>query len=511
MVVAGAVLMVPGYLVLRAADADASTVDLLLRWRTVAVVVRSIGLATAVTAVAVALGVPLAWLTVRTDLPRRRTWAVLAALPLVVPSYIGAYLFVAALGPRGLVQGWLQNLAGVERLPDIRGFGGATLVLALYTYPYVFVMAQAALQRSDPAVAEASRLLGASRWQTFLRVTVPQLQSAVAAGGLLVALYTLRDFGAVSIMRVDTLTRVIYVQYTAAFDRASASALALTLVAVALVVVGGEMRVERGSPRYSVGPGLRRPPQTVLLGRWRWPAVAFAAAVVFLALVLPAGVLAYWLARGLQAGEGVPGLVGPTISSGLASALGAVVTVLAALPVAWLSVRRPSPLSRGIERITYVGFALPGIVVALALVFFGRRVGGPLYGSLVWLVVAYAILFLPQAVGAIRAALLQVRPVIEEAGRTLGQRPLGVLTTVTLPVVWPGLAAGLSLVFLTAMKELPATLVLSPLEFNTLAMQVWFAVDESFFARAAAPALVLILLSSGPMALLARRSAVAAS
>jgi iron(III) transport system permease protein len=256
-----------------------------------------------------------------------------------------------------------------------------------------------------------------------------------------------------------------------------------------------------GRARYvSAGPGVVRPPARMRLGVWRWPALALCAGVVMLGLVMPAGVLGFWLVRGLAAGEILPALGQATWNSIVASGLGALATVVLGLPVAILAVRRPGRLTQLMERLAYTVFALPGIVVALALVFFGANYAGALYQTLPLLVAAYVLLFLPQATGAIRAALLLLHPSLEETARSLGRRPWQVFVSVTLPLMRPGLTAGASLVFLTIMKELPATLILAPLGFKTLATGVWSAVSEAFFAQAAAPALLIILMSSLPMA-----------
>ena len=240
--------------------------------------------------------------------------------------------------------------------------------------------------------------------------------------------------------------------------------------------------------------------------------------VVFLALVVPLGGLAYWFGRGWQQDFGVRTIGGPmsnvaSLQSLLepawhslsASGLAALVTVLVALPIAGLAVRRPGPLSHFYERLSYAAFALPGVVVALAFIFFGLNAVPALYQTLPMLIAAYVVLFLPQAVGAERASLLQISPSMEEAGRSLGHSRLSVIRRITLPLLRPGIFAGGALVFLTAMKELPATLLLSPLGFNSLAMAVWTNIGEAFFARAAAPTLLLVLLSSVPLALLNAR------
>ncbi len=504
---AAATLLPAVYLVVRAGDSGlAGVIDTVTAGRTLGLLARTALLAVSVTVASVALAVPLAWLTVRTDVPGRRIWVVLVALPLAIPSYVGGFAFVAALGPRGMVQGWLAPF-GVEELPAIYGFPGAWLVLTLFSYPYVLLTVRAALRRLDPSLEEASRTLGRTRRATFWRVVLPQLRPSIAAGGLLVALYTLSDFGAVSLLRFDSFTRVIYVQYRASLDRSAAATLGLVLITLMLVVLAAESR-SRGRADYHRlhGSGARRAP-VVPLGRWRWPAVAACAALVGVALVVPLGVIVYWLVRGLAAGEPLR-LTGTLIGHSLvASALGAVVAVAAAWPVAVLAARHPGRLSRLVERASYTGYALPGVVVALALVFFGARVVPAIYQTRTLLVFAYVVLFLPQAVGAIRASLLQVNPSLEEASRLLGRSKASTTRSVVLPLVRPGALAGLALVFLTCMKELPATLLLAPTGYDTLATRVWNATSEAFFGRAAAPALALVLLSALPMALLVLREA----
>ena len=479
------------YLVLRSLeDGWSGVVEVVSDGETFAVLGRSVLLALVVTGASVAVSVPMAWLTARTDLPGRRAWAVLAALPLVVPSYVGGFVLVSALGPRGMLQGALEPL-GIE------------LALTLFSYPYVFLTVRAALRGMDPALEEAARSLGSGSWTTFFRVTLPQMRPAIVAGSLLVALYALSDFGAVSLLQYDSFSREIYIQYRSAFDRTPAAILALMLVALTaaiLLLEGGT----RGRGRYDQRSAAR-PGTLVALGRWRWPALFFCGGVVVAALAAPVGVLAFWLVRGLAEGEPLRPLWNAAWSSVYASGLAAGVVAIAALPVAVLAVRFPGRISRFVERMTYLGYALPGIVLALSLVFFGANYAPWAYQTLGMLVFAYAVHFLPQAVGATRAALLQVSPSVEEAARGLGRGPAGVLATVTAPLAGSGILAGAALVFLTTMKELPATLLLSPTGFETLATRVWGATTDAFFARAAAPALLLIALSAVPMYLLVIR------
>ena len=494
------------YLVLRAAEAGNEVWGLVFRARTARIVANTAGLALAVAAATAVIAVPLAWLTTRTDLPGRRFWATAAALPLVIPSYVGALTVIAALGPRGLLQDALAPL-GVERLPPIYGFPGAWLALTLFTYPYVFLSVRAGLAGLDPCLEEATRGLGYGPWQTFWRCTLPQLRPAVAAGTLLAALYTVSDFGVVTLLRYDAFTRAIYVQYRSSFDRSLAAALSLLLVlfAGALLLAEARVRGRRQAAYHRLGSGSARAARPVPLGRWRWPSLLFCAAIVGLALVMPLVVLVWWFGRGVSRGDALDGLGGVALNSVHVGAWAAGAAVVASLPVAALAVRYRGRLGVVTERVSYLGSALPGIVIALAFVFLGANYLPLLYQTLPLLVIAYVVRFLPQALGAERTALLQISPRLEEAARGLGRSTLGALRGVTVPLARPGLATGAILVFLTVMKELPVTLLLRPTGFETLATTIWSATGSGAYARAAAPALALILVSAIPTLLLAAR------
>jgi iron(III) transport system permease protein len=494
-VVACAMLVPVVYLVVQAAELPGERiVDLLLAPETLRLTARTLLLAGSVTGASLLLGVPLAWLTVRSDLPARRFFAVTTALPLVIPTYVGGYALVAALAPGGLVQDWFA-----VRPPSPYGFWGAFVALTLFTFPYVLLTVQAGLRGLDPSLEDASRSLGHGPLATFWRVTLPQLRPSAAAGGLLVTLYVLSDFGAVSMLRYSTFTRAIYLQYRAAFDRAPAAVLGLLLVALTVVFLVLEARVARDRGGQFGVRGARAAAR-IPLGRWRWPSVALCSSVVLAGLVLPMSVIVFWLSRGLAAGETLQLALGAAGRTLWAALLGALAAVAAALPVAIWAARSRSRTARIVERASFTGYALPGIVVALALVFVGIRAVPSLYQTLAMLVFAYVVLFLPQAVGSIRSSLVQVAPSIEDAARTLGSSRLATLRRVTLPLARRGALAGGALVFLTAMKELPATLLLAPTGYDTLAVRVWSATTEAFFTRAAGPALLLILLGSLPLA-----------
>ena len=502
---AAAVVLPIVYLAVRTVDGGEAAWDIIFRSRTAGILLRSVLLMVCVTAGSIALALPLAWLTVRTDLPLRRMWSVLTVLPLVIPSYIGGFLVVVVLGPRGMLQQLLDGPFGVNRLPEIYGLAGATLTLTLLSYPYVLITVRAALWRLDPGLEESSRGLGLGNWATFRRVTLPLLRPSIAAGAVLVALYTLSDFGAVSLLRYETFTWAIYTQYESAFDRTIAAALSLVLVVLAVGILLSESASRVRSPYHRIGVGAARPPGLVRLGGWRWPAAGLCTTVILFSMVMPLSVLVYWVVKGASAGESLGFQWSAAWNSLHVSGIAAVAAVGAALPIAVLAVRYPGRITALLERVTYLGFALPGIAVALALVFFAIRYATPVYQTLGLLVFAYVVLFLSPAIGSARASLLQVGPRVEEAARSLGRGPLQVLAEVTLPLMRPGLLAGAALVFLLTMKELPATLILGPIGFKTLATVIWSAASESFFARAAASALALVVLSAVPLAFLVLR------
>ena len=493
--VGGLALLPLGYLIVRAMGTGREFLPVLMRPRSLSVLSNTLLLTFSVTFSATLVGVLLGWLTARTDLPGRRYWLVATVLPLVLPSYVGAFALIAALGPQGMLQQVLSPL-GIARLPSIYGFGGAWLALTLFTYPYVLLSVRAGLRGLDPSIENAARSLGRDARQTFWSIIMPHLRPAVAAGALLVALYTLSDFGAVALLQFNAFTREIYVQYTGALDRSAAAVLALVLVLITLVVLALEYRT-RGHARYHrSSAGTPRHATIVPLGPWRYPALIFCTLTALLALGVPLMVTLYWLVQTTMGDQAWSTVWEMTLNSITVSGFAAMACVVAALPVVLYSTRYPSTASRWTERSIYLGYALPGIVVALSLVFFGARFATGLYQTLPLLILAYVLLFLPLAAGALRSVMLHISPRLEEASRTLGHSARQTLLDVTLPLLRPGLLTGAALVFLTCMKELPATLLLGPTGYPTLATRIWAATDEALFARAAAPALLLMLISA---------------
>jgi iron(III) transport system permease protein len=494
-----AVLLSPLLWVVSSALDASDWVGLATAPRTLSVLVNSGLLVGAVTSMSMLVGVPAAYLTVRTDLPARRAFTILLALPLVIPSYIGAFAFLSAFGPRGLLHGALEPL-GVGTLPSIYGLAGTTVVLTLYTYPYVYITSRASLLSMDARLVDAARTLSHSRWAAFRRITWPQIRPAVAAGALLVALYTLSDFGTPAVMRFDVFTRIIFVEYNDILGggRDLASLLSLQLIAVTVVILAVESRVRGSGVRTTASAD----GMTVELGRWRWPAVLACLLVVSVALLLPLAILGVWYLNG-SASASLEFRLGYVLNSVTIAGVAALLCGVLALPIAYLSSQTAHPAAWIVERASYVGYAVPGVVMGLALVFFGARYGGVFYRQglilLPLLVFAYVVRFLPQAIGSSRAAFLGVSGSLEEAARTLGHSPGQAFRRVTLPLVLPGIVGGAALVFLTTMKELPATLLLRPPGFTTLVSYIWTVQQAGYYAQAALPAVLLLVVSAGSM------------
>lgn len=486
--VAVGVLIPVVYLVLRALQAEpAQLADLVLRTRTLRLLWNTVTLTAGVLACTSVIAFPMAWLTARTNLPGRGVVTLCGVLPLAVPGYVMAYVLLATTGAYGtLAQG-----IGVT-IPRLSGYTGALLALSLYLFPYLFLNLRTALLDLDPALEESARALGYSRWEVLWNVVLPQLRPGFLAGGLLVGLHVLGDFGVVSLMRFETFSYALYLQYTAAYDRIYAACLALMLLVLTVAVLFLEARLLKGLLLHRTGSGTSRQPSRLRLGPWKWPAYLFVGAVAIASVGVPVGTVGYWmgdLAIPWSAmGEALWGSVSASVPAALLAAG-------LALPVAYLGVRRPSRSTRALERLAYFGYATPPLAFALAFIFFTLGVAAPLYQTLALLIVAYALHFLAEAVGPIRTALYQAPPQMEEAARSLGRSPLQAFVETTLPQLRTGILVSMALVFLSAMKELPITFLLSPVGFRTLALKVWSHAEAAMFAEAAPYALAIMAVS----------------
>lgn len=502
------------YLFLRAAGAEAEAWQRLFQTRIWKLLGNTLLLVFAVTSGALLTGVSMAWFTERTDLPGRTVLRWMLAMPLAIPAYIGGIVHLALLRPRGgYIPQALEQLFGEGvTTPSPFGFWGAAFILTLFTFPYVYLLSGAAFRSLHASLEEAARTFGRTPWQTLFQVTLPALRPGLTAGALLVALDILAEYGTVALLRYETFSSAIFVQLSGRYDRSAAAILSSILVSLAILFLWGELRLQ-GRARFTQMESSWRPAPITPLGRWRIPAFLMVSTVVFASLILPAGILLGWSVQTFLDPEtmatvfrtGSQGFGSYVWNSLWSSGLAAMLAVLMSLPVALLAVRYPNPFTRFISRLCQVGYALPGVVIALSLVLLVNRLLPFLYATPFVVVLAYVLRLMPQAVRASESALKQLSPSLEEASRTLGRTSLQTVLQVTIPLILPGLLAGGSLVFLTSLKELPATLLLRPAGFDTLAVRVWAWAEEGFYLQAAPAAFVLILASALPLYFLLRR------
>jgi iron(III) transport system permease protein len=493
----GAVFSIPiGYLVAR--NFNVRVVGAVRDARAGAPLLRTLALATTTALSTAVIGTALAWCLGRTDLPGRRFLRTIAPLPLVFPSFIGAFCFLAAFTEGGLVEQYVLGPLGVDRLWRIEGFGWSVVVLTLFTYPYVYLPVIARLAALPPSIEESARALGRSPTRTFIDIVLPQTSGAIGAGALLVFLYSLSEFGAVSLLRYDTLTRSIYLAIQSVDERA-AFALSLVLALCALVVISGERRWSRRRVRTeAVGAG--RSTITYSLGWAKVPALLGIALLFVAALIGPLAVLVQWAVRGVRHGNELHAerLLPALANTTRFGVIGAIVAVVVVMPIAYLSVRHPRALvTRASTAVITSAFAFPGLIVGFAFVYVShaRWVPASLYLSTELLIVAYVVHFGAQALRASEVAVGGVPRRIGDAARALGASPIRRFVSIDLPLMRSGLAAGGGLVLLSIMKELPATLVLRPIEQDTLAIRVWSAADSLLYAQAGFFALVLVAAS----------------
>ena len=486
------VLLPLAWTVLQACGVDLDDAqDLLFRPLVGELLVNTVGLALATCILTAIIGTACAWCIERTDLPGHRLWAVLAAAPLAVPPFITSY-------------GWVSLSASLE------GFGGALLVITIAYTPFVYLPVAAALRGIDPALEETARALGNGPWRCFARVVLPQLRPALLGGALLVALNTMVEFGAFTLLRFRTFTTELYAEYRTGMDGAESALVASVLIALCVLCLWLEIRVRTGARYRRVARFTGRRAARHRLGAWRLPLAGSFVLLNLATLGVPIGMVLFWLSRHNSAAvstvvasfDGVTDALG---SSLWLAASGAAVTMVLAIPLGILTARYQGPLITLLERTAWLAQGVPGIVVALALVTLTLDHAEPLYQTPGLLVLAYAILFLPLALVSVRAALLQAQAGLEEAGRTLGLGPLATAWRVTLPLAGPGLGASAALVFVSVLTELTATLLLAPIGTQTLATQVWADTSTLAFASAAPYAALMVLCSLGSTWVLARR------
>ena len=503
---AALILLPLGYITALDCSADLAVWHRLWTTRVPELLLNTISLAGAVALCTLILGVSTAWIVTRFEFPGRRLWEMALVLPLAMPTYVLAYVFNYVLGFGGPVEQFWQTLAGPEaRIISPQSFWGATLVMALDTFPFVYLLTRSALLSFNVSFEEVARTCGASPLRRTLYVTLPLLRPSIVAGLALVILYVVSDFGAVSLLRYQTLTYAVFQQMTGRLDNQAASILSLLLVALALLFLVTE-RWFRQKSRFYQTTGRYRSPQRTHCG-WGQTLVVttYLCAVVGTAFGVPLLLLLTWsLSPEAQATLDAR-FFGFILNSALLSTMAATAGVVLGLPLAYLASRKPTWLNTSCLQAAYAGYVLPGPVAALAVLALFLNLMPLFYGTVLVLIVAYVLHFLPAGLQSLEPSIQQITPNLEEVSRSLRLNARETLRRVTLPLIRNGVLVAWVLIFLQTMKELPATLLLRPVEFDTLAVRVWMEASEEYYQLAAPSALLIVLVGLPALALLLSR------
>ena len=521
---AGAVLVLLPLLVLALSwnSLDSTIWSHLLETQMARLLGNTLVLAVGVIVGVVLLGVSLAWLTSLCNFPGRRwlDWALM--LPFAVPAYVLAFVMIGILDFAGPLQTTLRGWLGNDfRMVSIRSTGGVIFVLVLVFYPYVYMLARGAFLAQGRGLMEAARILGHSPWQAFWRVALPMARPAIGAGAALAVMETLADFGAVSVFNYDTFTTAIYKTWYGFYSLQTATQLASLLLLFVLLALYAERRAQ-GSKRFPGSDKPRQGPLFQLRGVRGWLATGYCLLVLAVAFVIPLVQLFYWLfTSGSDFDERYWSLIRNTLTLG---GIAAVTTVVVAMLQVLARRLQPMRRVRSAVALANLGYALPGSVLAVGIMFafsvadnqlvvplqawLGVDSPAPLLlGSLFALLLAYLIRFMAVASGPLDTALARIRPALPEAAHSLGHTGASVFWRVYLPLLMPGLLSAGLLVFVDVLKEMPATLLMRPFGWDTLAVRIHSLTAEGNWPEAALPAITLVATGLLPVIVLIRRSA----
>ncbi|MEO1093307.1 MAG: iron ABC transporter permease [Cyanobacteria bacterium J06638_28] len=487
----------------------------------------SLGLMLGVSAGVLLLGISTAWLVTLCQFPGRRLFGWALLLPLAVPSYLLAYTYTDFLEYFGPVQTTLRSIFGWQSatdywFPNVRSLGGAIILFSLVLYPYVYMLARVAFQEQSLCTLEASRVLGCGPWRSFFTVALPLARPAIAAGTALALMETLNDFGTVEYFSVPTFTTGIYRTWFGMGERLAATQLA-TVSLVFIAVLLGLERISRRRARYYQTTG-SQPSRSAyeLVGLKALLATVLCALPIALGLLLPTGILLWLAVFNLDASldRDFLSLAGHSlILAGVTAAIGIILSLL----LAYGARLQPQRSVRLGVQVASLGYAIPGAVIAVGILMpvgrldnaiaawsenvFGVSTGLLLSGTVAALIFAYLVRFLAVALSTIESGLTKIRPTLDDASRSLGNGPVKTLTRVHTPLLRGSLLTAAVLVFVDVMKELPATIVIRPFNFDTLAIRVFQYASDERLADAAVPALAILFVGLLPVILLSQRIA----
>ncbi len=492
------------YMFWRFANFSRNISAFLKSWDVFSLLFNTLTLFLAVVLTSLFIGLLVSIFTVRYELPASKILFSLTILPLVIPSYIGALTYVSAFSPRGLFVDIFSSF-GLNEISGIDGFVGSWIVLTLFTYPYVQLVCSSALRNLDSTVEDAARSLGVKKIKMYTSVVLPRLKKPIIYSSLLVGLYVISDFGAVSLMKYGTMTKAIYSYYVININGDPVIFYSTILIFLALLIsfaqrgsdISRSAKVS-GTPREIEKIKLSKKPKILVL--------IFFFVLIFFSLFVPVSVLGYWLFRGLAQGNSVSGALSGILGSLSAATVTSILAMIIATPIVVMISQYRSKFGDLFEKVTLTLYGLPHIAVGISMLFITIKIFPSIYQTFITLIISYLIVFLPQAVGGGQASMEQVKLSYIEASSGLGFSKIDTFFKITFPLIYRGLLAGAALVFLSTMKELPQTLLLRPTGFSTMAVDIWSNASEALFTQAAFSAFILLAISAFPTYILSTRN-----
>lgn len=478
--------------------ASSDSWSILLKAKIPILLFNTISLALVTAAFASIIAFTLAWLIVKTDLPFRKTFSWLAAMPLTIPVYIATFTYISLIGPTGTIAKLISNLLNITvsnlNFNFVYSFLGVSAIFSFFTYPYIYLLLCNSLKNIDGNLEDASTSAGLNLTETFRKVIFPLIIPSILSGSILVIVYVMADFGAVSMLRFESFTRVIYLQLIGRYDRASATILSSVLVLFIFIFLWIENYI-RTRRTIHTSNNTQKNPKIYNLNKWKIPCTILVLIIFTFTLFIPITTLIFWSFKGIFSGVITIKFFKYLTDSLMLSGITATVVTLIALPISFVNTRYKNKLYKVISKLAYTGYALPGIITALGTIFVFNRFIPVLYKTLFCLITAYVFKLLPQCLQGQENVLIQLPYSYEETSLTLGYKPWESLRKVTIPLMKSGIISGWALVFINVSKELPITLLLRPPGFDTMAIRVWIDASEGIYSSASPIALLLIGMS----------------
>ncbi len=481
------------YILARALTSPTEKWSIVFKTRVPILIWNTLSLAFTVTLITVAIGVILAWLVEHTNLPGRRFFKIALSLPLVIPPYIGALTYVIFFGPRGILYSFFGNSP-----IDVYSFFSVAFILSMFTFPYVFLLVSSSLRKISSNYEEAGRSCGASYPTILRKIILPLVRPAILSGSIIILFYIVADFGAVSMLRYTTFSSNIYFQMVGSLDRSSAAILSIVLILLGLVILLIKSYL-LNKKTFSQNPKSNRKMKPINLGKFKYISLSLVFIVLLFSVILPLSTLTVWSVKGISEGVLTLKTLGYIKNSLTVSIGAALITMVISIPVAYLKYRNPSKVTILMNNVCHMGLVIPGILIALGMVFFISQYFSWLMGNQIVLMIGFSIRYMSRNLQSTESSMSLVSKNLDESAYSLGKNFGSVLIRVILPSILPGVLSGGALVLVSSLKELPITLMLRPAGFDTLAVRIWIEASDGFYTHAAPSGLLIVLVSIVPL------------